>query len=163
MYKVLLLLLLVSALMPPVGVMAQSVEPAKNIFAGGVSYSNGATPAFAGTGLYARYVAGNGTYAFTAVDVLPSTYKPFTVTTQFSVGLAQRLITIGTVQVFVPTSAGVSYTGVNTGWGWNTGALVSVPVKGRWLIMPTVRVLKSSVSGGTGYQLTTGVLFGWGQ
>lgn len=133
-----------------------------NLFAGGVSYNNGASPAIAGTGLYARLVSDAGTYAFTAVDALPASVKPFTVTTQVSAGIAQRVLTINNVGIYVPTSAGISYNGTNTGWAWTTGALASVPIAGPWRVMPNVRLVKSSVSGGAGYQIIAGVMFGWG-
>jgi hypothetical protein len=59
---------------------------------------------------------------------------------------------------------GVSWTGSNTGWSWSTGAGVPFQIgKSDWYVMPTVRVLKSSVAGATGYQPIVGILFGWGQ
>ena len=133
-----------------------------NIYAAGLSYNSQGTPGIAGTALYARSVNDSGTYAFTVVDALPTSYKPFTVTTNFSAGVAQKIFTLGKVPIFVPTSAGVSFTGTNTGWAWSTGALASVKLKGNWRIFPTVRVAKSSVSNGTGYQPVIGVMFGWG-
>jgi hypothetical protein len=143
---------------------AQSAPAAlSNIYAAGISYNNAGSPAIAGTGLYARLVNdGSGTYVFTVVDALPTNLKPFTVTSNFGGGIAQRLFTIGKVPIFLPTSAGVSYNGTNTGWAWSTGALASVKLKGNWRIFPTVRIAKSSVSNGTGYQPIVGVLFGWG-
>lgn len=141
-------------------VLAQEPPQPQQFAAAGISYSPGATPA--GTGLYARLMAGTGTYAFTVVDALPTTLRPFVVTTQFSTGVAQRIFTLGKVSIYVPTAAGVSYSGTNTGWAWTTGALATIPVKGNYHIMPNVRVVKSSVSQGTGYQLITGVLFGAG-
>ncbi len=142
---------------------AQST-PLTNIYAGGISYNNSGTPAIAGTGLYARVLNdGSGTYAFTAVDVLPTNLKPFTVTTNFSAGIAQKVFTIGKVPIFVPTAAGVSFNGTNTGWAWSTGALASIKLKGNWRVFPTVRVAKSNVSNGTGVQPIVGILFGWGQ
>lgn len=140
------------------------VVPPTNIYAAGVSFNNSASPAIAGTGLYARLIsAGSGTYAFTAVDALPNTLKPFTVTSNFSGGVAQKVFTIGKVPIFIPSSAGISYSGSNVGWAWSTGALASIKLKNNWRIFPTVRIAKSSVSGGTGYQPIVGVLFGWAQ
>jgi hypothetical protein len=144
--------------------VAATAQNPTNVYAVGASYNVGGSPAIAGTGLYARLMNdGSGTYAFTVVDALPNTIKPFTVSTNFSVGVAQKVLTIGKVPIFVPTSAGISYTGVNTGWQWNTGAMAVFKVKENWRIMPTVRLVKSSVSNGTGYQPVIGVLFGWGQ
>lgn len=134
----------------------------KNVYAGGISYNNAGVPSIAGTGLYARSVNDSGTYMFTVVDALPTNLKPFTVTTNFGAGIAQRVATLGKVPIFVPTSAGVSFNGTNTGWAWSTGALASIRVKNNWRIFPNVRVVKSSVSNGTGYQPIVGVLFGWG-
>lgn len=143
---------------------AQTDTLPSNIYAGGISFNSGASPRIAGTGLYARLLSdGSGTYAFTVVDALPVSVKPFTVNTNFGLGIAQKLVTIGKVPIFVPTSAGVSYNGVNTGWAWSTGALASVKVKDNWRVMPNVRIVKSSVSNGAGYQPIVGVLFGWGQ
>jgi len=135
-----------------------------NVYAAGASFNNGATPRVAGTALYARLVNdGSGTYAFTVVDALPNTFKPFTVTTNIGAGVVQKLFSVGKVPVFAPTSAGISFTGTNTGWAWSTGALASIRFKSNWRVMPNVRVVKSSVSNGTGYQPIVGVLFGWGQ
>lgn len=132
-----------------------------NLYAAGASYSVNASPSVAGTALYAHQLADN-TYAFTAVDALPETVKPFTVTTNVGVGIAQKITTFHGVDVFVPTAAGVEWTGTNTGWQWNGGVLAAIKLKGSYYLMPSVRFLKGSVSGGTGYQPIVGVLFGWG-
>lgn len=138
-------------------------KPFSNIYAAGVSWNQNATPQIAGTGLYARIVdASTGTYAFTALDALPASVKPFTVSTNIGAGIAQKVFSIGKAQVFIPTAAGISFNGSNTGWQWNGGALVSIPVKGSFRVMPVARFLKSSVSGGSSYQPIIGVLFGWG-
>jgi len=142
------------------GAVAASAQ-VNNIYAAGGSYNINAAPSVAGTALYAHLLNGNGTYAFTAVDALPSTLKPFTVTSNIGVGVAQQLFTIGSVPVYVPTAAGISWSGTNTGWQWSGGALVGIKVKGNYYLMPSVRFLKSSVSGGTGYQPIFGLLFGW--
>lgn len=145
---------------------AQAVPEAplpQNVYAGGISYNNGASPSIAGTALYARLLSdGSGTYAFTVVDALPVSVKPFTVNTNIGLGVAQKVVTIGKATVFVPTSAGISFNGTNTGWAWSTGALVSVPVKNNWRVFPNVRIVKSSV-GGDGYHPIAGVMVGWGQ
>ena len=139
-----------------------SAQEVTNLYAAGVSYNNAATPAIAGSALYA-HALGSSTYAFTVVDALPTTFKPFTVTTNFSGGIAQKVFTVSGVNFYIPTSAGVSFTGTNTGWAWSTGAMASVKVKGNWRVLPNVRVVKSSVSNGTGYQPIVGLMFGWGQ
>lgn len=147
---------------PTAPVAAATPAAIQNLYAAGVSYNLGAWPAVAGTGLYAHLVANTGTYAFTAVDVLPATIKPFTVNTNFGVGIAQQVAMIGKVPIFVPSSAGISFNGANTGWQWNAGALAAIKVKNSYYLMPTVRLVKSSV-GGSGYQPIIGLLFGWGQ
>jgi hypothetical protein len=135
-----------------------------NIYAAGISYNGSAHPAIAGTGLYARLISdSSGTYAFSVFDALPVGTKPFTVSSNVGVGIAQKLFSIGKFPVFVPTSAGVSFTGTNTGWAWSTGALTSIKLKNNWRVMPHLRLVKSSVSNGAGYQPIVGVLFGWGQ
>ncbi len=135
-----------------------------NIYAGGLSYNPGASPAIAGTGLYAHLISdGSGTYGFTVVDALPVSVKPFTLTTNFGAGIAQKIFTIGKVTVFVPTSAGISYSGQNTGWAWSTGGVAVVPVKGSVFLMPSVRLQKSSISNGAGYQPIIGLLVGFGK
>lgn len=132
-----------------------------NIYAAGVSYNNAASPVIAGTALYAHKIADAGTYAFTVFDVLPTNAKPFTVQSSVGGGFAQKVFSIANVPIFVPTSAGVSFTGQNTGWAWSTGALASITIKGKYRIMPGVRIIKSSV-GGSGYQPIVSVLFGFG-
>ena len=122
----------------------------------GIGYNSQVT----GIGLYAKNITGN-TYSFSVLDVIPTTYKPVVVSTQISTGVAQRVFSLKGVDFFIPTSAGITYTGVNTGWNWNTGGLVSIPVgKTNWRIFPNVRVSKSSIV--DGYQLYGGILLGWG-
>ena len=119
--------------------LAAFAQTPQNVYAAGVSFNNSATPAIAGTGLYARSLNdASGTYAFTVVDALPNTVKPFTVTTNFSAGLAQRVFSIGKYPIFVPTAAGLSYTGTNLGWAWSTGGMTSIKLKGNWHIFPSV-------------------------
>ncbi len=153
------------------GAFAQSAAPSvpspalpNNLYAAGISFNSSASPRIAGTGLYARLISdGSGTYAFTVMDALPASVSPFTVTTNMSVGIAQKLFTVGKVPIFVPTSAGVSFNGSNTGWAWSTGALASIRIKDNWRVLPNLRILKSSVSNGAGYQPVAGVMLGWGQ
>ena len=137
--------------------------PLQNIYAAGASYSTSATPAVAGTALYAHSLNAVGTYAFTAVDALPTALKPFTVTTNVGGGVAQKVYTIGGIPIYMPTAAGISWSGTNTGWQWSGGGLAAIHVKGSYYLMPSVRFLKSSVSGGTGYQPILGLLVAWGK
>jgi hypothetical protein len=141
-------------------VSAIAQDAPSNIYAAGVSYNNAASPVVAGTALYAHKINEERTYAFTVIDALPSNARPFTVQTQLSGGIAQKVFSIGKIPIFAPTAAGVSFTGQNTGWAWSTGALASISYKGKYRIMPGVRVLKSSVGGG-GYQPIVSVLFGF--
>lgn len=135
----------------------------QNFYAAGMSYSAGASPSLAGTGLYAHLLDSSGTYAFTAIDVLPQSVKPFTVTDNVGVGVAQKLTTIGKYPIYASTTAGISWTGANTGWQWNTGAMTPIKIKDGYYIVPSVRLVKSSVSNGSGYQPIVGILFGWGK
>lgn len=137
----------------------------QNLYAAGVSYNAGASSPVSGTGLYSHEASASlHTYLFSAVDALPETVKPFTVSTNMGAGIAEKVVTIGKFPVYVPSSAGISFNGTNTGWEWNAGALTVIPLKAgsHYVIVPTVRFLKSSVSGGSGYQPIVGVLFGWG-
>lgn len=159
MKRFLLLLLIIFAL-----AFCAFAQTASNVYAAGVSYNNAGTPAIAGTALYARLLSdGSGTYAFTVVDALPTNIKPFTVTSNISAGIAQKLFSIGKIPIFVPTAAGISFNGTNTGWAWSTGGMASIPLRGNWKLFPHVRIAKSSVSNGTGYQPVVGILIGWSQ
>lgn len=159
MKYVALLLILVCAV-----AFGQTASLPQNIYAGGISYNQTATPHIAGTALYARLINdGSGTYAFAVYDALPAAVKPFTVTSNVGGGVAQKLFTIGKVPVFVPVSGSVSFNGTNTGWAWSGGAMASMHLKGNWRVFPNVRFLKSSVSNGSGYQPIVGLMFGWGQ
>lgn len=138
-----------------------------NFAAAGVSYLAGGSgvSSVAGTGLYARLLSSSaGSYAFTVIDAVPQTVHPFVVGTNIGVGLAQYVFSIGRAAIYVPTAAGVSWSGTNTGWNWSTGAMASIPPKAgsHARILPSVRMVKSSVSGNSGYQVIVGLAFGWG-
>lgn len=135
-----------------------------NLYGAGVSYNNAGHPAIAGTAFFAKSINdGSGTFAFTAVDALPNTLKPFTVTTNISTGIAQKLFTIGKISMYAPVTAGLSWQGSNVGWAWSGGGIVPVKVKGSWYLVSSLRFAKSSVSNGTGYQLIPGIAVAWGQ
>lgn len=156
--------LILTATVLTVTLHGQTSNPTlQNLYAAGASFNNGASPSVAGSALYAHAVTGMGTYAFSAFDVLPNSLKPLTVTSNVGVGIAQKAFTLGKVPIYVPTDAGISWSGSNTGWQWSTGALASIHIKSQYYILPTVRVVKSSVSNGTGYQPIVGLLFGWGK
>ena len=92
-----------------VGTLTPPATDVQNMYAAGVSYSVNATPAIAGTALYAHEVTDSGLYAFTAVDALPNTIRPLTVTSNIGVGVAQKVATLGKVPIYMPTAAGVSW------------------------------------------------------
>lgn len=147
----------------PAQTPAPTTSLPSSFYAIGGSYNPSASPSFAGTLLVAKNIAISGTnqLAFTVIDVLPVNLKTLTVSTNIGLGDAIKLATIAGHNVYAPTSAGVTYTGSNTGWNWSTGLAVPVKIRsGNWYAVPNVRVLKSSVST---YQLVPGVLFGWGQ
>lgn len=153
------------AFMLPCFVHAQNVS---NLYMAGASYNSNGSPSVAGTAMYAHQINSSGTYAFSVYDAMPNTVKPLTVTSNIGVGIAQKVLTIDGHDVFMPTSAGISYTGTNTGWSWSAGAGVPFKLKtakdgGAWYVMPIVRVVKSSVANGTGYQPIVTLTFGYGK
>jgi hypothetical protein len=155
----LIALALLAAAAVPMRAQTTVSQSVSNLYLAGVSYNPAASEPVAGTAIYAHQLNTVGTYPFTLVDVLPGANK--TVTTNVGVGIAQKVATIAGYDVFVPTSAGISLSGSSTGWAWSGGALVPVHIKNNWYAAPNVRFLKSSVSGGSGYQLIAGVTFGW--
>jgi hypothetical protein len=131
-----------------------------NIYAVGMNYSVNSHPGLAGSLLYARLaVPSTDTWLFTNGDFVPNTLKPFTVTNNIGAGVAQKIFTLGNVPVFCVTGAGVSWTGTNTGFQFNGGCMATIKYKG-FLIMPSGRFLKSSVSNGTAYQPIIGGYIG---
>ena len=162
-------LLAVAVLMFAPALMAQSLPTApvpSNVYAVGISGNYAATPPIAGTALYARNLdpkSGLSTYAITVFDAVPTSYSPFTVSTNVGVGVAQDIHKFGNATVWMPTSAGISWTGQNTGFEWNGGVAVTIPFHKNLYLIPNVRFLKSNVSNGSGYQVIEGFLFGWGQ
>lgn len=154
MRKLICLLLIIAGVM--------YAETPSSIYAAGISYNPSASPSIAGTALYAKK-ATESTYAFTIVDALPTTLEPFVVTTQVGGGIAQRVLTLGGVGLYIPGSVSLSYSSTNVGWGYSTGGMAIISLKDNWRLMPNVRVMKSSISNGTGYQLIVGTLIGWGK
>lgn len=144
-----------------IGLLAQATN-ISNIGGVGVSYNPGGSPSIAGTGLYARLMnTSTGTWAFIVNDALPTTLKPFTVTSNIGAGVAQRVVIINGIPIYIPTTAGISWTGSNTGWQWSTGGLAVIGIKGGWKLLPSLRVLKSSVNNNSGYQVIGGLGIGW--
>lgn len=157
--------LLALALFPqPMRAQTVTLSQPANLYAAGVTYNQSGSPSVAGNALYAHSLNdGTGTYAFTLIDAIPTSRTPFTVTTNVGVGIAQKIVTIGKVPLYIPTSAGISWNGPNTGWAWTTGVMGVIKVRGNWRLMPNVRVLNSSVSNQSGVQPIGGVLISWGK
>jgi hypothetical protein len=137
--------------------------PVKNLYAAGVSYNVNAKPSISGTTMYGHLITAPGTYGFVVMDVLPNTTKPFTVTSNIGAGVAQKMFSIGRASLIMPTTAGVSWTGSNTGWQWTGGLAVPIYLKSNLFLVPTFRYIKSSVSNGTGYQPIIGLAIGFGK
>lgn len=145
------------------GALGQTATPA-NIFGLGVSWNQSASAAasqqIAGTAMYARQQTTGGTYAFTVVDAVPTTYKPFTVNTNFGVGVAQRVFALNDWTVYGTTAAGPSWSGANTGWAWTGGGIATHPLKSKYWYGLSARVVRSSVNNNSGSQFIFGVMFG---
>jgi hypothetical protein len=141
-------------------VIAQDIQ---NMYAVGVPYSVNANPALAGEAIYAHLMNDAGTYGFTNIIALPNSVKPFTVTSNVGVGVAQKVATIANIPVYAPVGIGPSWTGSNIGYQYNAGFLASIHIKNDYYFLPSFRFVKSSVSNGTGYQPTIGLDFGWGK
>ncbi len=127
----------------------------------GASFQPGGTPKVALTALYAKPVADTKTAAFLVADALPLTAKPFSFATNVGAGVAENLFSLGPVDFWVPTAAGITWSTTpnktNTGFQASTGLLATIPI-GPIIISPNVRVLKSTVSNNAGYQVIPGVL-----
>jgi hypothetical protein len=151
-----------------VAAFGQTVTPTtQNIYAFGLSWNQSASTSvaqqIAGTAMYARQQNSAGTYVFTAIDIVPTTVTPVTITTQTSVGVAQKVLAFGGWTFYATAAAGPSWTGTNTGWAWLAGGMGTHSIgKNGWQIMPNVRTIKSSVGNNSGYQLIIGVMLGFG-
>jgi hypothetical protein len=151
--------------------------PPNNVYGLGPSWNNGATPAVDGNAFYCHLALTNTTsstttvagttettyptFACTTIDVLPIAIKPFTVSTNVSVGTAQKVLSLGGFDFMTLVTAGVTATGTSTGWNWTGGMLADYRIKKAglptpWGIYADVRWIKSSVSNGAGYQLIPG-------
>ena len=166
--KVVPVLLLVLLL----GMAAQAQAPAPTLPASsygfGVSYNNGAKPSLAGTLTYSHLLLSSDTactnlvtlcYGYTVLDILPLSFNPSVVTTNIGVGVAQKALTIGKVNFFIPASVGPTITGTNVGWNWSGGGLADIPIEKaggptHWHVQPNIRFVNANVNGVTnGYQL----------
>jgi hypothetical protein len=133
-------------------------------YAGGVSYNPGADKPIAGSGLFFHSIAGSDNYAFTAIDAIPTTVRPFAVSTNIGVGIARKVTSISGIDIFAPVATGIQLTGANVGWQYNGGVAAVIPYKNTpYFLMPTVRFNKGSVSNNSGYQIIAGINIGFGQ
>lgn len=137
--------------------------PIQNLYALGGSYNFSASPKFSGTALYGHLVVSPGTYFFGVMDIVQTTVKPYIITNNVGVGLAQKIVTMGKVSLIVPTTAGVSWTGSNAGWQWTGGLAFVIRLNSNLYLIPTARYLQSNVSNGSGTQPIIGVEFGFGK
>lgn len=149
---------------------AQATPPAptsslQNLYTVGVNASPGAGTPVDGSFMWAHNLNDStGTFGFTLVDIVPATLKPFTVVTNTSLGVAQKLATIAGKEIYGTAGAGLSMSGTATGYNYNFGAALPLRYKQtNWYIVPVVRVLKTNVPNGNGYQPIFGLHFGWGQ
>ena len=132
----------------------------------GVAGSPGATPPVVGTGLFATQInASTGTYSATVCQAIPNNTKPFTVLTNCGTGVAQKApFSIAGVTPYVIVDGGISWQSSNVGFQWSGLATVPFRIKkSNWYVLPFVGWSKSTVSNGTGYQLTGGTLFTYGK
>ena len=139
--------------------VAHSQTLPADFIAAGVSYNQGASPAIAGTGIYA-HKALDGTYSISGVDILPTSTNPLKTQTNTWTGVAQKVYTFGSVPIFAIAAGGSSTTGNNTGWAWTAGGGAPVPLGKGWVLMPCARYSKSSVADG---RVIVGLLVGWGK
>ena len=118
----------------------------------------------AGTLSYSHLLTANigGTYGYTVADILPISLNPTVVATNVGVGIAQKALTIGSVNFYIPASVGPTITGSNIGWNWTWGGLADIPIKKAgvptaWGIEPNIRTLSATVNGVQGSQIIFGI------
>ena len=142
--------------------MAQSILPSalpSDFFGMGMSWNPYSAPEVTGNALYAHLITA-GTYSFTLMDITSKQVRPFVPMATFTSGIAQHVRDLGPAKIFWVGTVGVSAGGNNVGWTWTTGGAVSFALGKGWVVMPCVRVLKSSVSE---FQGVAGLIFGWGK
>lgn len=127
--------------------------------AAGASYNQGGSPAIAGTAAYGHLLS-DGLYSFTAIDILPTSFKPFTTQTAITTGIGKRFFTVAGIPVYALATAGASTTGIATGWTWTTGGAAVINLGKGWVLIPNARPAKSSVGG---WAYVYGILIGWGK
>lgn len=149
----------------PVAANPNSLAPLSNFYGGGLSYINGGNPALSGTLIYAHPAStSTGTYLVTIVDVIPVATKPFTVNTNIGAGVAQRVATIASHDIYGITSLSLSEDSTNVGYSFTAGGGMPFKLKtSNWYAMPILRVYKSSITGSQGFMPQLGVVFAWGE
>ncbi len=150
-------LILAGAVVVPAQTETRTSLP-NDVYAFGITANPNASPVVAGTGLYGRALDAKGTYAIAVLDVMGTTSSPYTVTTNPSAGVAQIFINNGNLKVFVTPSAGLSYTGSNTGYSYALGGLVTYDLSPKYALGFGGRLFKSNVSN-SGYQPALSVEF----
>lgn len=149
-----------------------------NIYGLGVTGNPNGSPHELLTAMYGRRVDTKGTYAITVFDVVPAvtqvpttttdpttgvttttTKAVYTVTTNVSAGVAQLFYQNSAFKVFFTPSAGLSYTGTNTGYSYALGGLIVHDFSPNYAIGIGGRAFRSNVSGVTGYQPTLTIEF----
>lgn len=129
-----------------------------NIYAFGFTVNPNASPVGSGTAMYGRLLDTKGTYAIAVLDAVPTTTAPYTVTTNPSAGVAQLFLNNGNLKVFATPSAGLSYTGTNTGYSYALGGLATYDISPKYAVGFGGRLFKSNVSN-SGYQPSLSVEF----
>ena len=132
----------------------------ENFVAAGMAWNQYANPQVSGTLLYAKKANDSGTYSFSMVDVISKSEGQFSTATSISTGFAQHVLDFGKVRVFAVTTVGVLAGGDNIGYSWTGGGCFTVGLGKGWSLMPSVRVLKSSL---TDFQPVIGVAIGFGK
>lgn len=153
--KVILLLLAAT-----ISSFAQTTTPAvpddpSQIYATGISSNPSADPAIGGFGMYAKQLTG-GTYGVTLIDIAPLGVHPFTVATQVSAGMAQKLFMVNKLPVYGLVAVGGAFQGTNSGFAWTGGGATIATIKNKKILLG-LRFIKSAVSNGAGYQINPAV------
>ncbi len=143
---------------------ALSITDPLNIWGVGVSWNQSASPVlsqqFSGNAFYARDQTTAGTYAFGLIDAVPTSFTPFTTTTNLGVGIGQKVMTVGTWKIYGTVAAGPSWSGTNTGWNWSGGAMATHDLNAKYWFGFNARAIRSSVNQNSGNQYIFGVLVG---
>jgi len=122
-----------------------------NIYAFGPTFNPNATPVISGTAFYGRKLDDKGTYAIAGMDIMTGSTAPFTVTSNPFTGVAQQFYSSGRLHVFATPSAGLSYSGTNTGYSYALGGLIVYDLSPSYALGFGGRAFKSNISN-SGYE-----------